>query len=86
MASEILDDLRWRGLLALTTDEEALDRALSASPVTFYCGFDPTAPSLHAGDPSVGEHLRRLIDRAVSEPRVVWRSVGEVVSSSPMVV
>ena len=29
MASEILDDLRWRGLLALTTDEEALDRALS---------------------------------------------------------
>ena len=45
--------------------------------------WEQAAPSLHAGDPSVGEHLRRLIDRAVSEPRVVWRSVGEVVSESP---
>jgi len=46
--------------------------------------WEHAAPSLHAGDPSVGEHLRRLIDRAVSEPRVVWRSVGEVVSESPV--
>jgi hypothetical protein len=48
--------------------------------------WEQAAPSLHAGDPSVGEHLRHLIDRAVSEPRVVWRSVGEVVSESPFVV
>jgi peptidoglycan/xylan/chitin deacetylase (PgdA/CDA1 family) len=45
--------------------------------------WEQAAPSLHAGDPTVGEHLQRLIDRAVSDPRVVWRSVGEVVSESP---
>jgi hypothetical protein len=38
------------------------------------------------GDPSVGEHLRRLIDRAVSEPRIVWRSVGDIVSNNQLVV
>jgi hypothetical protein len=48
--------------------------------------WEQGAPSRHAGDPSVGEHLRCLIDRAISEPRVVWRSVGEVISTSPMVV
>src|SRR5215470_1657138 len=47
--------------------------------------WEQGAPSLHAGDPSVGEHLQRLIARAVSEPRVVWRSVGEVVWESPFV-
>lgn len=47
--------------------------------------WEQTAPSLLAGDPSVGEHLRGLIDRAVSDPRVMWRSVGEVVSQSPVV-
>jgi len=36
--------------------------------------------SVHQGDPTVGEHLRYLIDRAVSDPRVIWRSVGEIVS------
>src|SRR5580765_3586382 len=60
MASEILDDLRWRGLLALTTDEAALDRALSAGPLTFYCGFDPTAPSLHFGNLVQLVTMRRL--------------------------
>ena len=36
--------------MAQTTDEAALRQALSAGPVTFYCGFDPTAPSLHIGN------------------------------------
>ena len=45
----ILDDLAWRGLVALTTDEDALRRDLAAGPMTLYCGFDPTAPSLHIG-------------------------------------
>ena len=45
----VLDDLHWRGLVALATDEEALRAALAAGPVTFYVGFDPTAPSLHVG-------------------------------------
>jgi tyrosyl-tRNA synthetase len=46
----ILDELGWRGLLANTTDLPALRVQLSAGPQTFYCGFDPTAPSLHIGN------------------------------------
>ncbi|MGL5863267.1 MAG: tyrosine--tRNA ligase, partial [Phycicoccus sp.] len=45
--TETLDELRWRGLVAQTTDETALRRALEDGPLTVYCGFDPTAPSLH---------------------------------------
>jgi tyrosyl-tRNA synthetase len=48
--SDILEELQWRGLVAQTTDEPALHEALAAGPVTFYCGFDPTAPSLHMGN------------------------------------
>ena len=44
-----IDELQWRGLMALSTDEEALRGALAAGQVTYYCGFDPTAPSLHIG-------------------------------------
>jgi tyrosyl-tRNA synthetase len=46
---DILDELAWRGLVALTTDEAALRADLDAGPMTLYCGFDPTAPSLHIG-------------------------------------
>ena len=45
----VLDDLAWRGLIAQTTDAAALRQALSAGPLTLYCGFDPTADSLHVG-------------------------------------
>ncbi len=48
--TEILDELRWRGLVAQTTDEAALRAALADGPLTAYCGFDPTAPSLHFGN------------------------------------
>ncbi len=48
--ADIIDELTWRGLLALTTDKEALGKALETGPVTFYCGFDPTAPGLHIGN------------------------------------
>ena len=48
--STVLDELEWRGLLAQTTDRDALAAALAAGPVTVYCGFDPTAPSLHHGN------------------------------------
>lgn len=48
-APNILDELEWRGLIAQSTDREALATALGAGPVTVYSGFDPTAPSLHAG-------------------------------------
>ena len=53
--SDLFDELRWRGLVAQTTDEQALREAFEAGPVTLYCGFDPTAPSLHHG------HLVHLI-------------------------
>jgi hypothetical protein len=43
------------------------------------------APSARAGEPTVGEHLRCLIDRAVSEPSVVWCTVGEVLSNKALV-
>ena len=60
MMAEILDDLRWRGLLAISTDEEALRAALAAGPITFYCGFDPTAESLHFGNLVQLITMRRL--------------------------
>ncbi len=46
----LLDDLEWRGLLAHTTDRDALRDALTEGSVRFYVGFDPTAPSLHMGN------------------------------------
>ena len=53
--THLLDELAWRGLVAQTTDLDALRAALDAGPVTFYAGFDPTAPSLHHG------HLVQLV-------------------------
>jgi tyrosyl-tRNA synthetase len=47
--ANILDELDWRGLIAQSTDRDALGEQLAAGPVTVYSGFDPTAPSLHAG-------------------------------------
>ena len=55
----LIEDLRWRGLLAQTTDEKALLEALK-QPTTLYVGFDPTAPSLHAGNLVVLLVLRRF--------------------------
>jgi tyrosyl-tRNA synthetase len=45
----ILDELQWRGLFADCTDTPELTKRLAASPITLYCGFDPTADSLHVG-------------------------------------
>lgn len=47
--TDIVDELKWRGLFSLSTDEDALRKSLADGPVTFYCGFDPTAASLHVG-------------------------------------
>jgi len=55
----LIADLRWRGLLAQSTDEAALLEALKR-PTTLYVGFDPTAPSLHAGNLVVLLVLRRF--------------------------
>ncbi|GAA0317298.1 tyrosine--tRNA ligase [Actinoallomurus spadix] len=47
--TDILDDLAWRGLITQSTDLDDLRAMLASGPVTLYCGFDPTAPSLHVG-------------------------------------
>lgn len=46
----VLDDLSWRGFIAHSTDPEALAAHFDAGPVSFYVGFDPTAPSIHMGN------------------------------------
>ncbi len=48
--TDILDELTWRGLIAVSTDLDDLRKELDAGPVTFYGGFDPTAPGLHIGN------------------------------------
>jgi tyrosyl-tRNA synthetase len=48
--TDILDELTWRGLIAHSTDLDDLRKALDAGPLTFYGGFDPTAPGLHIGN------------------------------------
>ena len=47
--TDLLDELQWRGLIAQHTDIDALRAHLARGPVTYYCGFDPTGPSLHHG-------------------------------------
>ena len=51
----VLDELTWRGLIAHSTDLEALATEMESGPISFYVGFDPTAPSLHIG------HLIQLV-------------------------
>ncbi len=58
--SAVLDDFAWRGLIAESTDPDALRAAFAAGPVTYYCGFDPTAPSLHFGNLVQLVTMRRL--------------------------
>ncbi|MCC2335140.1 tyrosine--tRNA ligase [Cellulomonas wangsupingiae] len=60
--TDILEELAWRGLLAQHTDLDALRAELSAGPVALYCGFDPTAPSLHIGNLVQILTIRRLQD------------------------
>jgi len=55
LTTDVFEELRWRGLVAISTDETALASALRSGPVPFYVGFDPTAPSLHLG------HLLQLV-------------------------
>jgi tyrosyl-tRNA synthetase len=58
--ASVWDELRWRGLVHVSTDETALREALDSGPVTYYCGFDPTAPSLHCGNLLQLLTMRRL--------------------------
>lgn len=56
--TDIIDELQWRDLLAQSTDLDELRKALADGPVTLYCGFDPTAGSLHVG------HLTQILTLA----------------------
>jgi tyrosyl-tRNA synthetase len=48
--TDIIDELSWRGLIAVSTDLDDLRRTLNAGQVTLYCGFDPTAAGMHIGN------------------------------------
>jgi len=95
VSEHILDELTWRGLIAQSTDLDALRRDLDSGPLTLYVGFDPTAPSLHAGHLIPLLALRRF-QRAGHRPIVLAggatgligdpREVGERVLQSEDVV
>ena len=57
---DIIDELSWRGLIADTTDIGELRTALNSDRLTFYAGFDPTAPGLHIGNLALLLTMRRL--------------------------
>jgi tyrosyl-tRNA synthetase len=48
--ADLWSELQWRGLIHVSTNEEELRALINGSPITYYCGFDPTAPSLHLGN------------------------------------
>ncbi|MEN9714471.1 MAG: hypothetical protein RLZZ164_1135 [Actinomycetota bacterium] len=58
--TDVLEELKWRGLVALSTDEAELRQALTTGSITYYCGFDPTAASLHLGNLVQLLTMRRL--------------------------
>jgi tyrosyl-tRNA synthetase len=60
VTTDIIDDLSWRGLIAVSTDLDHLRKALDAGQVTFYAGFDPTGPGLHIGHLVLLLTMRRL--------------------------
>jgi len=48
--NSVWEEINWRGLVHVSTDETELKALLDGAPITYYCGFDPTAPSLHLGN------------------------------------
>ncbi len=57
---DVWDELTWRGLVHVSTDADALRELLAGPPIVYYCGFDPTAPSLHLGNLVQLLTMRRL--------------------------
>lgn len=74
----VLDELEWRGLLAHSTDRDALRAALGEGSVRFYVGFDPTAPSLHMGNLVQLVTARRLQDAGHTPYVLVGGATGMI--------
>jgi len=70
VSDDVIDELHRRGLIAQSTDEAALRAALAEGPITYYCGFDPTAPSLHVGS-LLQFMVLRALQRAGHQPVVL---------------
>ncbi|HET6381395.1 MAG TPA: tyrosine--tRNA ligase [candidate division Zixibacteria bacterium] len=78
MSGRIIDELEWRGMIAICTDVGALRAAMDTGPITFYCGFDPTAPSLHFGNLVQLVTMRRIQEAGHSPIAVVGGATGLV--------
>src|SRR4051812_18872198 len=74
----LLDDLEWRGLIAHSTDLDALREALGSGSVRFYVGFDPTAPSLHMGNLVQILTAKRLQDAGHTPYALVGGATGMI--------
>jgi tyrosyl-tRNA synthetase len=74
----VLDELEWRGLIAHSTDLDALRAELSEGMVKLYCGFDPTAPSLHMGNLLQILTLRRFQDAGHKPYGLVGGATGMI--------
>ena len=74
----VLDELAWRGLVAHSTDIDALRTALGGGSVRFYVGFDPTAPSLHMGNLVQLVTARRLQDAGHTPYVLVGGATGMI--------
>jgi tyrosyl-tRNA synthetase len=74
----LLDDLEWRGLIAHSTDLDALREALGQGSVRFYVGFDPTAPSLHMGHLVQVLTAKRLQDAGHTPYALVGGATGMI--------
>jgi tyrosyl-tRNA synthetase len=70
VTDDVIDELHRRGLIAQSTDEEALRAHLAEGPIVYYCGFDPTAPSLHVGS-LLQFMVLRALQRAGHQPVVL---------------
>ncbi|MFD4988259.1 tyrosine--tRNA ligase [Streptomyces sp. NPDC058372] len=81
--TDIVDELKWRGLFAQSTDEDALRKALADGPVTFYCGFDPTAASLHVGHLVQVLTMRRLQQAGLVPLALVGGATGQIGDPRP---
>ena len=76
--ANVLDELEWRGLIAHSTDRDALRAALGEGSVKFYVGFDPTAPSLHMGNLVQLVTARRLQDAGHTPYILVGGATGMI--------